>query len=270
MPEEVFWEERGIYYRFTRRFSERPVLVFIHGLLGSSSAWRRFEEEFGDRYDFVSIDLPGYGKSRKPLAYDAYDIEALAREVDAVLSRIGVEAYIPVASSSGTLVALALTRMRPRGVRAAVFLSPVYGIRSNPLTRASRSVVRTASRLMKYIRHTSDPGEHVDYRKYETTGDWSVRRLAVDVPETTLRVYLAVLDQVYATDRDHWWRELSVPSLIVHGDKDTISPVRTAYALNSTLENSRLVIIPGGNHVIPLNRFEDVRQAMETFFADLG
>ena len=105
--QEHFWEERGIYYRTNDLRPDRTTLLFIHGLLGSSSAWRRFEEVFDASYNLLGVDLRGYGLSRKPNTYESYEIEKIASDVADLIDNLGITSFIPISHSAGTLIAVA-------------------------------------------------------------------------------------------------------------------------------------------------------------------
>lgn len=262
---EHFWDKHGIYYRTNELRPDRTTLVFIHGLLGSSSAWREFEKVFGKVYNILAVDLRGYGKSLKPNEYDAFEIENIAGDVVALIDHLGIDSFIPISHSAGTLVAVALLRMHPRGAVASVFISPIFGITHVPLTKFAKAFVREWTRILQQFTHPTTPGRHIDYSKYDTTGDWSPRRILADLPNDTPRVFLYFLDHVYERDFDPWWHELTLPMLIVHGTKDSISPLRQVKRLAHELPHARLVIINGANHIMPLNRFADVQKAIAEY-----
>lgn len=267
---EHFWKERGIYYRTNEMRPERTTLVFIHGMLGSSSAWREFENAFDGQYNLLGVDLRGYGKSLKPVAYDAFEIENIAGDVVALIDHLGIRSFIPISHSAGTLVAVALLRMHPQGAAASIFISPIFGIAHVPLTKFAKAFVREWTRILQQFNYATTPGKHIDYSKYNKTGDWSPRRILADLPNDTPRVFLYFLDHVYERDFDPWWKELTFPMLIVHGNKDSISPLRQVTRLAEELPHAKLVVIDGANHIMPLNRFSEVKRVMEGYLAGLA
>ena len=262
---ESFFKERGLYYRMNEGPTGGPVLLFIHGLSGSSSAWADYEQAFEADYKILSVDLRGHGVSRKPNDYDAYEVEKISDDVAALLDHLGITSFIPISHSFGTLVAVSLLRQHPQGAVAAIFLSSTYGIFRIPLTRATRLFVGMCSRIARLFTFSEKPGIHVDYSKYRETGDWNLRRISADLPNITVHVYLYCLDHVYAQDRDPWWHEIRTPALIVHGTRDTISPFSHATRLSREMPNARLVAIKGATHILPLNRFKEVRDIIGAY-----
>jgi pimeloyl-ACP methyl ester carboxylesterase len=262
---EFFWPERGIHYRINEWEKNRVTLVFIHGILGSLSAWWQFEKLFDSSYNLLSIDLPGYGKSLKPNEYGAYQIEQTAENVNALMDILDVTSYIPISASAGTIVSLALLRRRPEGATRAIFMSSMFGMNNAPLAKLTKTIVGGIVRLLTFFSYSSKAGTHIDYEKYKTTGDWSLRRLSADIPDNTVRVFLYSLNHLLSRNFDHWWAELSIPAYVIHGTNDSINPVKNVRSLSSIQPLVTMHYIEGGDHIMPLNRFEDVKIAISNY-----
>jgi pimeloyl-ACP methyl ester carboxylesterase len=267
--QEHFWKERGIYYRTNELRPDRVTLVFVHGLLGSSSAWRKFEGVFGGTYNILGVDLRGYGRSLKPNEYDAYDLEKIASDVAALIDHLRVTSFIPISHSAGTLVAVALLRIHPKGARAAIFMSPLFGIAGHRLTQVARPLMRSWTRLLRRFDYSTVPGRHIDYTKYDTTGDWSPRRISADLPNDTVHVFSYFLDHVYERDYDPWLHELRLPMLVMYGTKDSISPPKQIEGIKKYLPHAAFREIKGANHIMPLNRFEDVQRVIADYLSSI-
>lgn len=267
MLTEHFWDERGIYYRATNIVPGRCTLVFIHGFLGSSSAWREYERFFADKFNLIGVDMRGYGTSRKPKSFDAYTVEGLASDIAALLEYLHIDQYVPVSHSGGTLVSVALLRARPHGARATIVMSPIFGITKLPLAHIARPVLRFVRWVLNMTPFPSKTGTHIDYQRFKGTGDWNIRRISVDLPDTTPHVFFSVLSHAYERDLDEWWKEITVPALVIQGDEDSISPIGEAHRLVTAIPNATLAVITGGNHMIPINHFEEVSAAVDSFLA---
>ncbi|CAH0533842.1 2-succinyl-6-hydroxy-2, 4-cyclohexadiene-1-carboxylate synthase [Vibrio stylophorae] len=94
---------------FGNHLNQRPVLVLIHGFLGSSHDWHRTIEHLPVNQPVLAIDLPGHGRS--PLL-DPNDAEArwdMAQICDAIKRTInycGVREYWLVGYSLGARLAM--------------------------------------------------------------------------------------------------------------------------------------------------------------------
>jgi|SRR3989344_6257514 len=266
---ESFFEERGIYYRTNIFHSDRPTLLFIHGLSDSSSVWAPYERAFEDSYNIVSMDLRGHGRSRKLFFYSAYSPLLIADDIVALLDRLAIQRCIVIGRSFGTLLALSAIRQSPEKFSAAVFLSPTYGASRAwwlPFARIFISVFGFLSLLLPF---DPKPRDHVDYSKYAPTADWSLRRIIPDIRNTSLRVYLFCTQHIYKLDTNEWWQDIKIPVLIVHGVKDTVIPVASAEKLHTLLPHSKLILLPNANHFFPVNNISEVTRELEGFLVSL-
>ncbi|HTR18474.1 MAG TPA: alpha/beta hydrolase [Candidatus Paceibacterota bacterium] len=268
MLQEHFFEERGIYYRSSEIRSDRTTLVFVHGLTPSSAVWLPYEPHFEGAYNIVSPDLRGHGRSRKPGRYEDYRIEEMTGDIDALLTHLGVEKYIPVSSSLSCLIMLILLKERP-GAVAAIFLNPLYGTKKILLTRISEAFVAGCAKIAGLFSYSNKPGKHTDYKSLGRVWDLSPKLMLREIPNTTLHVYLFCLDNLYKRDFDAWWQDVKVPILLIHGEHDIISPVAQIRRLASTLPNAKLVVLPHGSHVMPLNYPDEIAGIMNSFLKDL-
>jgi pimeloyl-ACP methyl ester carboxylesterase len=261
---EYFFKERGIYYRTNEFQPGRVTLVLIHGLSGSSSAWLPLERVWEREYNVLTVDLRGHGKSLKPDRYEDYILDTIVEDIALLMDHLDVRDYIPLSQSFGVLVALKLLARRP-GARAAVFMSSIYGIHGNFLTSLTRVFVHIGTAIARLFRYSARPGAHVDYDTFRHAGDWNLRRALNDIPNTTLHIWLYYLDHIYAHDLDPLWRDIRIPSLIMHGRHDTVSPIRTAYALEKAMPDATLAVIEDGSHVFPLTRVPEMERIASDF-----
>ncbi|HWM84285.1 MAG TPA: alpha/beta hydrolase, partial [Kofleriaceae bacterium] len=63
--------------------------------------------------------------------------------------------------------------------------------------------------------------------------------------------------------------EVTVPTLVITGDRDMLTPVSTAESIHRAVRGSRLIVIPGGTHYTPLEYPHVIREALADFLAGL-
>lgn len=83
--------------------AERPVLVFLHGLLGCGRDWQRVIAEMATHWPCLCIDLPGHGHSKWCRA-DGFD--DVCRQLSATLRARGIRRYVLVGYSLGARIAM--------------------------------------------------------------------------------------------------------------------------------------------------------------------
>jgi pimeloyl-ACP methyl ester carboxylesterase len=77
------------------------------------------------------------------------------------------------------------------------------------------------------------------------------------------------LASLHAMDDFHW-EAIRVPSLLIHGDADTLIPVEYSHAVARRIPNAEIAVIKGGGHECLVSRQRDVTPLLNTFLAKHG
>src|SRR2546423_13642578 len=112
------------------------VVVFVHGIAGSSSTWVPVMERLdGARYTMIAPDLLGHGESAKPRG--DYSLGAYASGIRDLLVVLGHERATVVGHSLGGGIAMQLAYQFPeRCERLVLTCSGGLGREGNPPLRA--------------------------------------------------------------------------------------------------------------------------------------
>lgn len=261
---EHFSERRGIYYRTNTFEPGRRTLVFVHGVSGSSSAWRRYEARFSPHYNIVSYDLRGHGKSRKYAHFRDYAVDHFVDDLRALLDALRIERGTLIAHSFATLLVLELLRRHPERVEGAVLISAAFDVGRTRRAQLLRAILAPVA-LMDHLPFRPGPGAHIDYARFPQSGDWNLRRMAADIGNTTWRVYLYCSRQIYGVHADTVLRSIGVPVLLVHGQRDSVFPVEDARFMATQIPNARLVVFSEADHIIVVNHPERLGAAIQQF-----
>lgn len=98
-------------------------LVAIHGLGSASSAWNLLQSKLDNKFELVTIDLPGHGKSDvKATSYMTPEI--LAEMVHKSLINEGIDKFHLVGNSLGGWVSLEMAATFPDSVQSVTALAP--------------------------------------------------------------------------------------------------------------------------------------------------
>jgi pimeloyl-ACP methyl ester carboxylesterase len=62
--------------------------------------------------------------------------------------------------------------------------------------------------------------------------------------------------------------QLGVPTLVIAGEQDTISPVAEGQAMATAIPGARFVVIPGAAHLTPMENPGAVAEALGAFFGE--
>lgn len=216
---------------FGRRTSDAPTVLALHGWGGD---WRQLAaavEPFGA----VLVDLPGFGASPPP--DEAWGAEQYARALDPVLDEFEVPPVI-VGFSFGGRLAVHMAASRPDRVKGLV-LTGVPLLRKDSSAKPSLGyrMIRGAHR-MKLI---SDQRMEAERRK----------RGSADYRNAS-GVMRSVLVRVVNESYEAQLRSIRCPVEMVWADGDTAAPLVMAGLAAQLIENSRLTVIPGRSHFLPV------------------
>ena len=248
----VAWREAG----------EGPVVVFLHGLGGSRTAWEPQLAALADDFRCVAGDLPGYGAS--PPLDGPLTFPALADAVVGLLDTLGVERAPLVGLSLGGMIALHTALERPDRVSGLVLLdtSPAFGLdgtdpdewqaaRLTPLD-AGLTPADVAEDVLRSVTGAGFGGEALDQ------GVAAMAR----IPSEGLR---AVIDLLPTHDVRARLGEISAPTLVVVGEHDAETPPAYSEALAAGIPDARLEIVAGAGHLTNLEQPEAVNRLLAGF-----
>lgn len=264
---EYIYAPKNIYYRMNEFKSNRPTLLFIHGISGSSSAWKLYEEKFVDKYNLVTFDLRGHGKSAKLPNLEDYAISKFAEDVFELVIYLKIESFILISHSFGVLIALEFMTKHMDMVEKVIFLSP--NCAPNQITAAK--IIRPLFKfvgLLKFLPFNPTAKGHVDYNRFKNTGDWNIPRMIADVGNTSLRVYLFGSRQSYEVNYKAVVDKINVPALVMHGKKDSIFPVAGGIKFAQKIKKSKLILLDQADHILVLNYFPEISLAISDFVTD--
>lgn len=104
---------------------DAPPLVLLHGYPQTSVMWHRVAPLMARDYHVICPDLRGYGRSDKPASSDShfpYSKRAMARDIHAMMQRLGHDQYVVGAHDRGARVAHRLGLDYPKHVVAMTLM----------------------------------------------------------------------------------------------------------------------------------------------------
>jgi 3-oxoadipate enol-lactonase len=262
---EHFLESRGIAYRANEIRPERPTLLLVHGLSSSSSAWLPYEKLFENDVNVIIPDLRGNGLSKRWPRVRDYSLEEHADDLAALLDELQIKTCIAVGYSIGALIVLAFGRQHPHKLSKIMYISPTYQLHRLWRLRLTRPFIWLGVAFASLFPVAPRHPYRVDYTKYKNAGDESFARVYEDIRSTGFRAYMYALVQWYAFHYDRWWKDIDVPTLIIHGTHDTIVPREFMPSLQKQIPHAKLVEYEHGNHMLVYHNIAEVGAAIKDF-----
>ena len=227
-------------------------LVCIHGAGGAATMWPQVHVAFRGERAVYALDLPGHGRSA-PLRGEI----TLARYADAVtafLDAARIERAVVVGHSMGGGVALLLALETPDRVAGLVLVG----------TGAKLGV---APETMDLLERDPDAAvERICRLAYgPTTSEAMLDRAIAEMRKTPPEVLLADFRACQSFDVRGRVGEIGVPSLVLVGDADVLTPPRFATFLADHIAGAALVVVPGVGHMLPVEAPGAFAQAVRPF-----
>ena len=233
-----------------------PSLLFIHGAGGNASIWDEQASFFRGKARVFRVELPGHGSS-SGLGED--QVPVYAEWVRGFLeSASSPGPVVVIGHSMGGAVALHLALDPPPSLLGIVLMG----------TGAKLGVMPAIFQLLE-----SDPEgffRTIDLVAYGPTASRELKKKGTDIVR---RCPVAVISKDFrACDRfDVRARlpEIRLPSLILCGEEDQLTPIRYSTFLHEHIPGSRLVVIPEAGHMAMVEKPEAVNAAIKEFLSSL-
>jgi len=242
---------------------QNPTIVFLHGFPFNSSMWEPQIQHLSANYHILAYDHRGHGLSG--LGTGHYTVEFFVDDLlDVVTSKNISNAFI-CGLSMGGYIALRAMEKFPERFRGLILADT----RSETDTNEAR-LKRAANIKIVEEKGVSDFCE--GFLKAILTPDTlqknpvvtdKVRKMIMTTPPTAIMGTLLAL--AGRTDTTASLSKITVPTLILVGEKDAVTPPDAAKAMHEKIAGSKLVTIPHAGHVSNLENPEAFNQALLVF-----
>jgi pimeloyl-ACP methyl ester carboxylesterase len=265
-------ELRGLrfHYRDWRpRAGGAPVLILLHGFTGHARSWDAFAEAMTDRYRVIAFDQRGHGESAWA-GSGGYGIDAMTADLEALAASLGLGSFELLGLSMGGLVAIDYAGKRPAALRRLVIVDIAPEIErqgSNRIqTGQKQSDVfesREAAFETQRAANPIPPADHLRHRVHNNL-------MALEDGRFTWRYDRALRDvrELKFRPPEEGWAScaaIGVPTLVMRGEVSDILSPGVADRMVQTIPGSRLAVVEGSGHSIPLDKPEGFLAAVRAF-----
>jgi YbgC/YbaW family acyl-CoA thioester hydrolase len=257
----------GVSLAVERR-GEGPAVLFVHGYPLDRTLWAHQVTHL-EGCQRIAVDLRGFGLSDAPDL--GYSLPTYADDLAALLDALQVDDVVLCGLSMGGYVAFEFLRRYRERVRGLVLMDTradadapeVRRVRDQQIALArdqgAAAIAETmVSRLLApdTVRHNPALTEQVRATMVATPVPGIAGALAAmrDRPDST--PLLGSLE--------------GLPTLIVVGEHDELTPPAGHEALAASIPGARLAVIPGAGHLPPLEAPETVTRVLAAFLRTVG
>lgn len=274
---ELFIQELGL--------RNGPAVLFIHGAGAWGGIWQETMAALAQAgYYCIAVDVPPFGFSQRP-ATPAYSRIDQARRLSALIEALNLSRVTLVGHSFGGGATVETALLVPEKVRALVLVDVALGLQdaaqpaseppfllsaflaARPVRNAVLASTATNPALSKPLLQMmiADPNDATEAQVAmlqkqmvvqggtNALGDWA------QAVFTTRETSPSTQPASYAA--------LTMPTLVVWGEADTITPLAQGQHLHGLLPNSELVVLQQVNHIPQIEDVPAFNEAVLKFLA---
>jgi pimeloyl-ACP methyl ester carboxylesterase len=233
-----------------------PSLLFVHGAGGNASIWDEQASFFQGKARIFRVELPGHGGSSGRGEEGIPDYAQWVRGFLEIGPYPGP--FVVIGHSMGGAVALQLALEPPPSLGGIVLIG----------TGAKLGVMPAIFQLLE-----TDPEgffRTIDLVAYGPDAPADLKKRGTDAVRTCpIPVITKDFRACSRFDVRARLHEIRLPTLILCGEEDKLTPVRYSTFLAEHIPGSRLVLIPEAGHMVMMERPEPVNGAILEFLSSL-
>lgn len=237
--------------------SSVPIL-FLHGVGSDKSAWHPQLAEFGQQRRAIAFDYPGYGDSDP--APECTTRDDYASAIISAMQQLGIDFAHVCGLSLGGVVAIAMHHLAPERC-ASLILADTFAVHPDGRSIYERSLL--GSRDLPALAEA-----RVDSLLAQPA-DRNVRR---EVVETMSRIdpvaYKIGAQAVWLADQRDRARAIDVPTLILVGESDVVTPPELSESLLALVPRARMQRINRAGHLANLERPAEFNRLVSDFLRE--
>lgn len=231
-----------------------PTVVLLHANYSSLFMWEPWVAALKDRYRVIRVDLPAHGLTG-PEPTGNYTLERIQSLFEQFVDERGLERFTVVGTSIGGTVAMRYTADHPERIERLVLISP-GSLEPRIRGRTTPANVPKAADALGYILPKA-------FTRFMLTNDYGdparVSEAVVDewyemwMREGNRLAMINLLRQYVSGGVEEKIRAVSVPVLLIWGEKNQRVPLKLAYETRDLLVNSpevQLEVLPGIGHML--------------------
>ena len=237
---------------------EASAIVFLHGVGSDKSVWRPQLDHFGRDRRAIAFDYPGYGDSDP--APEGTTRDDYAAAILSAMSELGVDRAHVCGLSLGGVIAIALHHAVSERC-ASLILADTFAKHPNGQAIYDRSIAAS-----------SDMRAMAEGRADALIAQPADPEVRSEIVETMARIDPAAFrigaEAVWLADQAGRAQAARVPTLVICGAEDTITPPALSHELMQLIPGARYEQIERAGHLTNLERPDDFNALVKAFIRD--
>ena len=234
------------------RSGKGKTVLLLHGWGDNLQTFSELQDRLRIGYDVIALDLPGFGRTDAP--QQSWGLDNYAQFVASFLGKINATPFAIVGHSNGGAISVRALGTKVLSAKKLILLAS-SGVRGEYEGRnlLLRLVTKTGKALVTPL--PLKIKRRLRKQLYKTVG--SDLLVAEHLQETFKKV---VTDDVRQDAQN-----ITIPTLLIYGDKDQATPMKYAHMFNERFKNAKLVSLPEAGHFIHHQNAAEVNRTVLEF-----
>ncbi len=233
---------------------DNVAIVFIHGATGSHLTWKFQKAGLSNRIKVIAVDLPGHLDLNCP---EVTDLELYITFLNDKLENLKLERIILCGHSMGGAVALSYHLRNPDKVDGIILIGTGARLRVLPII-----LELTKNNFPQFIGMVKNTAFHAKTIKKNPNLIKEVEENMARIPSHIVHCNYKICDKFDVMDK---LGDIKVPTLIICGSDDKLTPIKYSGYMEKHIPNSNLQIVNDAGHMVMLEQPEVVNKAIEDF-----
>lgn len=233
------------------RYGRGEKIIFVHGSGWNTTMWYKQRDALQKNMEVIIVDLPGHGKSRGN-ACDS--VEEYSESLYIMMKEQNLGKCYIAGHSLGGAICMSLTLSHPDVVKGLIIIGSGAKLRVLPqiLEGIKRDKEKTVREIvaLAFSQKASPSMKHEDF---DETMKCSAEVIYKDFVACD---HFNIMDSI---------NRIAIPTLIICGTDDALTPPKYSRYLNKEIKGSRLVLIEDAGHMVMWEKPEEVNRAIEKF-----
>ena len=276
---EIFYEKTDFVCQEGKDCSNPPVIFLMHGFGANTFSYREVTKPLSELGEVIAYDRPGFGLTERPTSWEGenpYGSIGQDLILDELIERFasGRDVILVGHSAGGTLAAQYVVDNKD-AIKGLILISPA--ILSNGGTPSWLNWIYSIPQLdhLGPLLVSSIASSGMDL----LDESWYNKDLITEDVKAGYREPLSVIGW-----EEGFWEfnraprpfdvrdrldEITIPTLLITGDTDTVVATKDTEALASMIENSVLFVIPQSGHLAQEETPEETMKAIQVVWGIL-
>lgn len=242
------------------------TLIFVHAFPLTSRMWDKQVAHFIEKYRVITYDIRGLGNSSENENY-FFTMESYCDDLFTIMDKLDIDKAHVCGLSMGGYILLRCYEKSPER-----FLS--LSLANTRAERDDNAGLINRSNLIQSILDTGLEKLASDFpsKLLSDKTESDIRELISDtiISQNPKGVIGSIIALATRTDSLELLKSISVPTLIIVGEEDKLTPLEFSTQMHREISDSRLVVLTEAGHLTAMEQPEKFNAALENFLTEIS